>query len=378
MPKFDSTGTTFLLAAGFAVAVMSTLDWTGSPTFTKNGLSVGVSEAHAQDRQVQTAKPVWAASATGRIEPKSGSVSVSAEAAGRVVAVPVETGAQVKAGDVLVLLDEEDAQNRLMAALAEMDVRKLERAEEPVKGVVQDRYDAQDAFSDAQRGLFSAWRTFDEALQAERDGNGSFDDVTKARQAVDAAKVKVKDTRAKLAEVVATKDAPLPSRLETSLEIARADLGLAEQAYERTRVRAPFDGTVLRTMIHVGEVAAPSARQPLVEFGDISSLRVRAEVEERDVGKVRVGQKVVVRADAFPEREFEGTVTSISSALGRPRIATRGPRRPNDVDVLEVLANIEGKPPLLTGMRVDVFFKLNDKKTSDTTASDATAKTSGN
>ena len=64
------------------------------------------------------------------------------------------------------------------------------------------------------------------------------------------------------------------------------------------------------------------------------------------------------QADAFPDREFSGSVTSISQSLGAARIATRGPRRPNDVEVVEVMVALEGNPPLFTGMRVDAFFKL--------------------
>jgi HlyD family secretion protein len=66
----------------------------------------------------------------------------------------------------------------------------------------------------------------------------------------------------------------------------------------------------------------------------------------------------VVRADAFQDRDFEGVVTQIAPALGPPRLTTRGPRRPNDVEVLEVMIALDGQPPLLTGMRVDVYFKL--------------------
>jgi len=93
-------------------------------------------------------------------------------------------------------------------------------------------------------------------------------------------------------------------------------------------------------------------------------LRVRAEVEERDVVKIHVGQRVVVRADAYPDREFEGVVTQMAPALGPPRILSRGPRRPNDVEVLEVLAALDGEPVLLTGMRVDVFFRLDSTATA--------------
>src|SRR5690606_15394862 len=128
-------------------------------------------------------------------------------------------------------------------------------------------------------------------------------------------------------EVNARPNMPLPTRLETSLAIARAELALAESAFEKTRVRAPFDGTVLNIIARVGELAVAGPQSPLVLFGDVSSLRVRAEVEERDVAKIRVGQKVVVKADAYPDREFSGTVAEIASALGSPRIASRGPRR---------------------------------------------------
>lgn len=379
MPNFNSTATTFVIAAGFALAVMSTLDWASSPRVTDQGLSMPSFQAHAQDEKSKAPEQApriktWAASATGRIEPKTGSISISAETAGRVVSVPVDTGTRVKEGDLIVQLDDTDARSRVTAAANEVDVRLLERAEETVRGEVKDRYDAQDAVSDAERALFSAWRAFDEMLQEKRDGANNDTDVEKARSDVKSAKDKVKETRKALAVIMAKADKKLPSRLETSLEISRADLSLAEQAFERTRVRAPFDGSVLRKSVNEGEVVGPSARQPLMMFGDIEKLRVRAEVEERDVGKVRVGQKVVVRADAFPDQEFEGTVTLVSAALGSPRITTRGPRRPNDVDVLEVLADIDGTPPLLTGMRVDVFFKFDDERTSQTKTSNTASR----
>ena len=62
-------------------------------------------------------------------------------------------------------------------------------------------------------------------------------------------------------------------RLESSLSLARADLRSAELALERTRVRAPADGTVLNVLAKVGETAVPSPDSALVVFGDLSSLR---------------------------------------------------------------------------------------------------------
>lgn len=107
----------------------------------------------------------------------------------------------------------------------------------------------------------------------------------------------------------------------------------------------------------MGETAASSSEQALVIMGDVSTLRVRAEIEERDTAKIRVGQAVVVRSDAHPGKEFDGKVATLAQALGPGKLAQRGPRRPNDVEVLEVVVDLMGSPPLLPGMRVDVFFK---------------------
>ena len=62
-------------------------------------------------------------------------------------------------------------------------------------------------------------------------------------------------------------------------------------------------------------------------------------------------------SDAFPGKDFEGKIASLAQTLGPSRVGQRGPRKPTDVDVLEVLIDMVGQPPLLPGMRVDVFLR---------------------
>ena len=150
---------------------------------------------------------------------------------------------------------------------------------------------------------------------------------------------------------------PLPTRLEAGLSVARAELLIAEAAFNRTRVRAPADAVVLAVNAKVGEIAAPSSDLPMLIVGDTSRMRVRAEFDERDIDKVRVGQMAIVTTDGFPGRQFEGRVTQVAKSLGQPRVNAKGPRRPNDVDVLEVFVEIDGTTPLISGMRADVFLK---------------------
>lgn len=354
MPKIDSTFSTFLIAATIAGGILfNSLDGGSQPDGNRS-LYVG-NAAEAQNAE-GAGLPRWAASATGRVEPASGAVNVTSLIGGRITQVPVAIGDQVAKGDILAQIDDKEALQRIMAATAEADVRELERKDEEVTGLALERREAEDEVAAARRQRFAAWRALDDTVELKRSGEARESDVTAAREAADKADERLKKARAELVKTNAKADMPLPGRLDTSLTIARTDLALAEEAFEKTRIRAPFDGSVLNLFARVGETAAPSPEAPIAVFGDLSKMRVRAEVEERDVAKVRIGQKVVVKADAFPNQQFEGVVKEISGALGSPRIASRGPRRPNDVDVLEVVVDLEGVPPLLTGMRVDVFF----------------------
>jgi HlyD family secretion protein len=92
-------------------------------------------------------------------------------------------------------------------------------------------------------------------------------------------------------------------------------------------------------------------------MGDMSVVRVKAEVDEGDVAKIKVGQKAFVRSVSHPGKDFEGKVQRIAPSLAQAKIGPRGPRRANDVEVMEVTVDLEGTVPLLPGMRVDAFFR---------------------
>jgi HlyD family secretion protein len=365
--KIDPAISTILVAAAVALAGGFALNaLTQSET-----LFSSVAGSARADTSVPA--PQWAASATGRVEPKDGEVRIASEVGGRIVEILAKTNDLVKTGDLLIRLDDEDLYNKIYAAAAEADVRERERADEQVTGPALDRRNADDAVAKAQHGVFAAHEAFDAAYRSWKTANGPADAVENARKDLASKEAALEAAKKKFAQVQTEPGMPLEQRLESSLALARSDLTSAELALERTRIRAPADGTVLNVLARVGETAVPSPDSALVVFGDMSSLRLRAEVEERDAAKVHVGQRVVVKADAFPDKTFEGTVTSISQSLGAPRIATRGPRRPNDVEVVEVMVALDGHPPLFTGMRVDTFFKLDNQAASN--VSTTTAKT---
>ncbi len=358
LKKVNSTIVTLGIAGVLAIAVgfyVNSVSWKPAGEETK---SAGTDETSSTgDTASAPSYPTWAASATGRVEPKSGEVHVTSEVRGRIEDVAVDVNDRVKAGDLLVRLDDDLALTKVASATADANVRERERNNDNVRGLADERRDAQDSVATAERTLFGARQAFDDALKEKRAGNGSDEAVATARSNLDEAKKKLADERANLASVNAKAGMPLPTRVESALAVARAQLSAAELGVEKTRIRAPADGSVLNVMAKEGELAVPSPQNPLLVFGDLEKLKVRAEVEERDAAKIHVGQSVVVRADAFPNQDFEGRISSIAQSLSAPRIASRGPRRPNDVEVLEAVIDLDGLPPLLTGMRVDVFFK---------------------
>ncbi len=344
--------------AGSANAVLSSF---GAAQATPAQASIILAQASTTPAALQKAAPLpapaWAAAGQGRVEPFGGEVRITAQAQGRIVEVLAAMNDKVQAGELLVRLDDADPEARVAAAEAEASVRRRERNGETVTGAARDRRVAEDAIASAERVVASARAEYDRQVRLRRAGKGTAADQTKARDAVTAARDQLDTNRATLRRIMAVGNVPEQTRFEASIAAARSDISLAEAALERMRIRAPKDGTILQVIATVGETAVPTPDQVMIVLGDMSKLRVRAELEERDSAKVRLGQTVIVRSDAFPGKDFEGKVGQIAQALAPSRIGLKGPRRGLEVDVLEVLVDLDGLPALLPGMRVDVLLK---------------------
>jgi HlyD family secretion protein len=299
----------------------------------------------------------WDAAAPGRVEPRSREIKIAAPVVARIVEAPARSGAQVDAGDLLIRLDDEEALARLAAAEAQVALRtRLRNDGTKPKGAAADRRSAEDAVADAETEIFLAQAALDAAVSAKPAGRGSDDEIVAKRSALAEAQNRLKQRQEQLRKIKADEDTPLPTRLEGELNVARAELAQARAALEKTRIRAPIGGTVLQVQAQPGEIAMPSPEQALVTLGDLTALRVRAEIDERDIGKVRVGQRAVVRSGAFPGRDFAGTVAAIAPIVGPGRIGGRGPRKLSNVDVLDVVVDLAEPGPLVVGMQVDVYL----------------------
>jgi len=352
MPRGDSSLNMLIVAAVLALGVGYYVPQTLSSKPSD------YAKAEAEVRPSAPATSAWAASAPGRVEPLGGEIHIASSTPGRIAEVLVGINDRVAAGELLVRLDDEEAIARVQSAAAEAAVRKHDRdASNAVGKLAQDRRSAEDGVASAERQLQQQREELDRLLRASRGGAASQADRDKAREAMGKAKDRLEQSRASLRKALAAEGLPAPTRVEVALTAARSELSAAEAALERTRIRAAAAGSVLQINAKIGEIAVPSPENWLVATGDLASLRVRAEFEDRDFARVRVGQSAIVRSDAFPGRDFEGKVGVLAQALGPSKLAQRGPRKPSDVDVLEVLVDLAGQTPLLPGMRVDVFIR---------------------
>jgi RND family efflux transporter MFP subunit len=134
---------------------------------------------------------------------------------------------------------------------------------------------------------------------------------------------------------------------QQALDRARSEMGQASAliAGQTARLdnyvlRAPMQGTVLRRDGEVGEIAEPGT--VLFWIGEAKPLRVVAEVNEEDIPQIKAGQRVLIRADAFPGRTLEGTVDSITPK-GDPIAKT-----------YRVYLALPDETPLLIGMTVEL------------------------
>ena len=171
MPKVNPTVITLGIAGILAIAVgfyVNSVSWgpLGEEKTTQAAANSDSSKpANANDTTTSAIKPTWAASATGRVEPKSGEVRITAEVPGRIVDLAAGLNDRVKTGDLLVRLDDDDALTKVVGANAEAQVRVRERNEEDARGLQLERRNAEDAVASAERAVFGAQQAFDDALE---------------------------------------------------------------------------------------------------------------------------------------------------------------------------------------------------------------------
>lgn len=281
--------------------------------------------------------------ALGRVEPVSRVLRLdgpSGSDAGRIATVLAVEGQRVSHGQILGVLETEP---RLAAALAHAEANVATKAAQLAQKLAE--------FDNAELSLGTAvdqqaaerdraqW-DFDRLSQLNKAGLYSELALIDKRLALLAANRKLKTSKLAL-ERIQQRDAS-GHRLEEA--VIRAELQAANAAADRARTdhalahfRAPIDGTVLRLYARPGQQLGTDG---FAEMGDVSTMMVRTEVFEADIGAVSLNQPVAVtsRSLAAP---LQGTVDSIGMAVGTQSVIREDPAAVLDSRVIEVFVKLD-------------------------------------
>ena len=226
--------------------------------------------------------------ATGTVQAVT-TVQVGSQVSGNIEWLGADFNSIVKQGQVIARLDPSlfDAQLRQVQANLSQARANLTRANSEL-----DRAKVQ--LTDAQQKYNRARELSKQSLIAQSD--------------LDAAKVAVDSAQAGVASQAA-------SVIQSQAAVTQAEASVNQSQVNRdhTIIQAPIDGIVTQRSVDVGQTVAASMSAPtlFVIAADLTEMQVNANIDEADVGRIRPGQHVTFRVDAYPTDNFEGTVTQI-------------------------------------------------------------------
>ncbi|MEP9355199.1 HlyD family secretion protein [Xanthobacter sp. KR7-65] len=243
---------------------------------------------------------------------------VAAKVAGYVTRMEVETNQWVKAGDVLVRIDDGDYRLALQAAenkiaTQEATLSRFDQQETAARASV-DQAKAQLTSAEAdQKRAQSEFDRQDKLARSDFASRSTLDnaraDKDKTAANVEAAKAAIASAQAQVVvlEAQRTEAAHVLDELRTARDQAQRDLDF-------TVVRAPIDGVVGNRAVQVGQLVQTGTR--LVAVVPLESVYVDANFKETQLGRLKPGQSVDVYVDAYPDHDFTGKVVSVSPASG--------------------------------------------------------------
>jgi HlyD family secretion protein len=295
----------------------------------------------------------------GLVEPNSEDVKVGSELSGKLNEVLAEEGQTVKKSQVLATLVNDDYRAQVGASRAQVHQAKAaydkvlngSRAQERKESFAS-MQQAESVEANAKNDLDRRQKLFNAGIISREEMDHSQRDFSVAEAQFEAAKqhFHLIDDRQRDEDIATAK---------AQLEMAEAQLSGNEAIYQKTFLRAPFDGTILRKHHRAGESITNSSvtPDPVFTMGDVAGLRVRVDVDETDVSRVAEGQKVYVTAAAYQGEKFWGRVIRVGGQLGHKNVQTDEPKEKTDTKILETLVQLDPGVHLPVGLRVDAYIQ---------------------
>jgi HlyD family secretion protein len=252
-------------------------------------------------------------------------IEVASKVVGRVAWIGVEKGDRVKAGQILVRLEDDEYRAQLrqdQGQLANLQAKseELQNGSRPEE-VAKAGADMEQAKADLENAKVSLDRT----RQLVQEG-------VLAKQSLDDAQAKYNGDLAKVTSLQRTLDlAVLGPRKEEiaqvkgQIEQARGGLEYAQTQLDNTIIRAPVTGTILDRNVEKGEfvtngfVGDKGAKGYLVTMADLNDLQVELDISQNDFPKLGPRQKGIITTDAYPDRKYQGSIAQVSPEADRAK-----------------------------------------------------------
>jgi multidrug resistance efflux pump len=296
----------------------------------------------------------------GFVDGPAGVTALAPLIPGRVVAVDVQENEPVKAGTVLVRLDDRLAQFRLgqveasLAAAQEQlaQVRKLPQQQQIKRAQQRAAIEAVQFRVQGARNVLARKRR-----QAEKE--------VLSQTEADVAETLLHELEAlhrvetgKLSELELIDPDAGVRQAQAEVNAKEAQLNEARTALDEYALRAPADGTVLRVLVSRGDVVGAQSKHPAVIFCPGGRRIVRAEVEQEFARSLAMGQAASIRDDSNGEGNWTGHVIRISDWYTQRRSIMQEALQYNDARTLECIIELdESQPPLRIGQRVRVTLR---------------------
>ncbi|MEY3790304.1 MAG: hypothetical protein RLZ09_1140, partial [Pseudomonadota bacterium] len=251
---------------------------------------------------IEKGRLVASVAATGTLQPVV-SIQVGSQVSGQLKEVLVDFNSLVKKNQLIARIDPESFEYRVRQAQADLDAARAQVATQQANIAAQRAFQSQIEVS-----LADARRDFERKEQLAEKKFISIAEVDKARATMNSLAEQVKSAQAQVevARANAGSAAAVVKQRDAVLAQARVDL-------ERTAIRSPVDGIVIKRSVDKGQTVAASLQAPelFIIAENLTDLRVDTSIDESEVGKIQLGQKATFTVDAFPGRTFEGQVNQI-------------------------------------------------------------------
>jgi HlyD family secretion protein len=226
--------------------------------------------------------------ATGTLQAVT-TVQVGSQVSGNISWLGADFNSIVRKGQVIARLDPSLFDAQLQQAKA-----NLAQAQANITKAQSDLNRAQVMLTDSQQKYARAKELAERSLLPQSD--------------LDAAKIAVDSAQASLASQQATL-----TQVQASVKQSEASVNQNQVNLDHTIIEAPIDGIITQRSVDVGQTVAASMQAPtlFIIAADLTKMQVNANIDEADVGRIRPGQHVTFRVDAYPTEDFHGTVAQI-------------------------------------------------------------------